>query len=227
MRAVEDADASTYLFARTYTALFAAWVHQLRREPEAAQRYAEEAMALSRQNHFHQLLGMATVLNGWAWTAQDRIQEGIAQIEAGLERWRAAGSGICFPAWLSILAEAYGKLGDFERAHPLLAEAMAEMEQRGERREESDLYRIQGDLLWQESADSAAVEASYQQALTVARRQQAKSLELRAALRLARLWRTQGQEKQVRLLLAEIYAWFTEGFDTADLREAREILEEA
>lgn len=225
MRAVADASASSHLFGRGYATIFAAWVHQLRREPEAAQRYAEEAIALSQQNHFRQLLGMATVFKGWAWADQGRIQEGIDQIEAGLERWRAAGSGICFPAWLSLLAEAYGKIGDFGRAHLLLAEAMAEMEQRGERREEAEIYRIQGDLHWQESADFAVAEASYQQALTVARRQQAKSLELRAALQLVQLWRTQDKEEQARLLLTEIYGWFSEGFDTADLREAREILE--
>jgi DNA-binding SARP family transcriptional activator/predicted ATPase len=226
MRAVEDADASNHLFGRAYAALFAAWVCQLRRESAAAQVYAEEAIALSRQNFFNQLLAMATVLNGWAWTGQDRIQEGIAQMESGLEGWHATGSGICFPAWLSVLAEAYGKIGDFERAHLLLAEAMAEMEQRGERRDEAELYRLQGDLLWQESADLVAIEASYQQALLLARRQQAKSLELRAAIGLARLWRTQGKADQARPLLEEIYAWFTEGFDTADLREARELLGE-
>jgi DNA-binding SARP family transcriptional activator/predicted ATPase len=226
MRAMEDASASPHLFSRAYASIFAAWVHQLRREPEAAQRYAEEAIALSRQNHFHQLSAMATVLNGWACTAQGRIQEGIAQVESGLERWRATGSGICFPAWLSILAEAYGKIEDFERAHLLLAEAMAEMEQRGERREEADLYRLQGELLWQESADSVAAEASYQQALTVARRQQAKSLELRATISLARLWRSQGKADQARLLLDDVYRWFTEGFDTPDLQKASELLEE-
>jgi predicted ATPase len=134
---------------------------------------------------------------------------------------------MALPRLLTKLAEAYGNSGQAEEGLRRLAEALAVMDDTGGRREEAELYRIKGELLLQQAvSDAPQAEACFQQALAVARRQQAKSWELRAALSLARLWQRQGKRGEARELLAEIYGWFTEGFDTADLQDAKELLEE-
>ena len=126
-----------------------------------------------------------------------------------------------------MLAEAYGGIGQAEEGLRLLAEALAWVDTTGERYCEAEVYRIKGELLLQQAvSDVPQAEACFQQALAVARRQQAKSWELRAAMSLSRLWQRQGKRAAARELLAPIYGWFTEGFDTADLQEAKTLLEE-
>src|SRR5205823_6899358 len=131
------------------------------------------------------------------------------------------------PTFLTLLAEAYAAAGQAEAGLDALAEALALMDHTGERYYEADLHRLKGELLVQQAVpDAPQAEACLQQALAVARRQQAKSWELRAALSLSRLWKRQGKGTEARELLASIYGWFTEGFDTADLQEAKALLEE-
>jgi predicted ATPase len=127
---------------------------------------------------------------------------------------------------LTRLAEAYGNSGQAEAGLVVLAEALAVMDTTGDRRYEAEMYRLQGEFLLQQAVpDTLQAEACFQQALAVARRQQARSLELRAAMSLSRLWQRQGKRDDARELLAPIYGWFTEGFDTADLQEARALLD--
>ena len=127
---------------------------------------------------------------------------------------------------LGLLAEALGLAGQIEAGLQTLRQAFAEVHERDERFFEAELYRIKGDLLQKCGAETAVIESTYQQAITLARQQDAKSWELRAALSLARLWQTKGKPSQARALLTEIYNWFTEGFDTPDLVEARVLLNE-
>src|SRR5262249_42570566 len=131
------------------------------------------------------------------------------------------------PQWLAMQAEAYRRTGQIEAGLRLLAEALAVAHSTGGRNYEAELYRLQGELLLAHSAaDHMEVESCFHQALGIARRQQAKSCELRAAMSLARLWQRQGKRAEARALLAPVYGWFTEGFDTADLQEAKALLDE-
>jgi predicted ATPase len=154
------------------------------------------------------------------------VTEGIAQIRQGFAAWRAAGAGLAWPWWLALLAEACGNVGQLDEGLRALEEALAAVQHNEEHHYEAEVYRLKGELLLQQSAaQQGEAEAHFQQALAVARRQQAKARELRAALSLSRLWQQQGKRTEAYELLAPIYGWFTEGFDTADLQEARALLE--
>ena len=170
---------------------------------------------------------------GWALAMQGQGKEGIAQLHQGLAAWQATGTEMQRPHFLTLLAEAYGKVGEAEQGLAALVEALAQVEQTGERWYEAELYRLRGELtLAQSSVQSLAssvqkeAEECFSKAIEIARRQQAKSLELRAVMSLSRLWQQQGKRDEARQMLAEIYGWFTEGFDTKDLQEAKALLEE-
>jgi len=164
---------------------------------------------------------------GMALAAQGQGAEGIAQICQGLAALRATGTVSSMPIYLTHLAMAYGQVGQVDEGLYLLAEAMAVVDTTGERHYDAELHRLHGELLLQQPVpDASAAEACFQWSLDVARRQQAKSWELRAATSLARLWQQQGKRAEARELLAPIYGWFTEGFDTADLQEGKALLEE-
>ena len=160
----------------------------------------------------------------------------VEQIRQGLADYRATGAELFRPYYLALLAEAYGKGGQAAEGLTVLAEALATVEKTGERFHEAELYRLKGELLlaqegyrlqavgYREKIEEA--EECFWKAIEIARRQQAKSLELRAVTSLARLWQQQGKKHEARQLLAEIYDWFTEGFDTKDLQETKTLLEE-
>jgi predicted ATPase len=166
-------------------------------------------------------------LRGWALAAQGRSAEGIAEMQQGLAAYQAMGQG---GVWrivaLALLAEGYGKAGQVAAGLDALHEALAMAECCGARQWEAELYRLKGELLLEQTVDhTGEAEACFQQALAIARRQQAKSFELRAAMSLSRLWQRQGKHTEAHELLAPVYDWFTEGFDTADLQEAKALLE--
>jgi TOMM system kinase/cyclase fusion protein len=205
----------------------AAWLHQFRREEHLTRERAEALIALATEHGFTLYQALGTILRGWALAQQGRVEEGVAQMGHGLAGWRATGAELVRPYYLALLAEAYEKAGQAEEGLLVLAEALALVRTSGERRKEAELYRLKGELLLARSPEHhPEAEACFHQALAVARRQQAKSLELRAAMSLARLWQQQGKRLEARALLAPIYGWFTEGFDTADLQEAKALLEE-
>jgi predicted ATPase len=159
-------------------------------------------------------------IQGDAVACVSHIHQGLGAVQnIGLKTYR--------PYFLDLLAEAYGQAGQPEAGLTALAEAVTLVAATEERWWEAEVYRLQGVLLLQRSrADAGQAEACFQQALDVARRQQAKALELRAALSLARLWQGQGKRAAAHQLLAASYGWFTEGFDTADLQEAKTLLAE-
>jgi predicted ATPase len=200
----------------------AACIHQYRREVQAVRERAETAMTLCGEHGFAQWLVMGTHMRGWALAMQGQAEEGIAQMCQSLATWRAMGLEVYRPYFLVLLAEAYGTADQSEAGLTVLAEALVHVDTTGQRVYEAELYRLKGTLLLARSGDRhREAEVCFRQALDVARRQQAKSLELRAAISLSRLWQQQGKQAEARQLLTEIYGWFTEGFDTADLQVPR------
>ena len=158
---------------------------------------------------------------------QGQGEEGMAQVRQGIAAWRATGAALFVPYFCTLLAEVSAHLGHTEDGLQALAEAHTLVEQHEERWWEAEICRLRGVLLLrQPGTPQAEAETWLQRALDVARRQEAKSLELRAAMSLSRLWQQQGKRAEAHELLAPIYGWFTEGFDTADLQEAKALLEE-
>jgi predicted ATPase len=207
---------------------FAATLHQSRREPHAAHERAEACVVLADEQGFAQELARATVMRGWALAAQGQGAEGMAQMRQGMAAYGTIGAVSARPYFLTLLAEACGSIGQTTEGLSLLAEALATVDRTEECGWEAELHRLKGEILLAQAGESQKVqeaEACFQQALAVARHQQAKSLELRAAMSLSRLWQQQGKRAEARELLAPIYSWFTEGFDTPDLQEARALLE--
>jgi predicted ATPase len=168
----------------------------------------------------------ANIERGWALATQGQWDEGIAHIQQGLVAHQAIDAEIARPVYLAMLTEAYVAAGQVQAGLRVLAEALAHVDRTEERYYEAELYRLKGDLLLRQRVpDTSQAEASFERALVVARRQQARSWELRAATSLAHLLWSQNQRAAAHNLLAPIYAWFTEGFDTADLREAKALME--
>jgi predicted ATPase len=231
-------------FSLAMALYFAAVIHLARREWQAAQERAEVLMTLAAEQGFTQLLAYGTFHRGAALAEQGQGEEGMAQMQQGLAAFRAIGTEMGRTARLPWLAAAYAKVGQVEEGLSVLAEALAFVDKTGERVGEAELYRLKGELTLQQfqvsgstyqvedslgssvqSLESEA-EGCFLKAVDIARRQQAKSLELRAVMSLSRLWQQQGKSAEAHQMLAEIYDWFTGGFDTKDLQEAKALLEE-
>jgi predicted ATPase len=221
------ADALAHPYYVSDTLLESAHLYACRREWQSVHAHAEAALALATAYGFARVAAQGTLFRGRALAAQGQPREGLRQMQQGLAAHRATGTVIGLPFWLAQLAEAYEQAGQVEAGVPLLVEALAVVDKTGVRASEAELHRLRGALLLQQPVpETPAAEACFQQALTVARRQQAKAWELRAATSLARLWQQQGRRAEARELLAPVYGWFTEGFDTADLQEAETLLDE-
>jgi class 3 adenylate cyclase/predicted ATPase len=205
----------------------AAMGSQFRRDVPAVHEHADAAVALATAQGFTQWAALGASLRGWALAIQSQDEAGMAQVRQGISAFRATGAALAVPYLCTVLAEVAAHLGHVEDGLQALAEAHTLVEQHEERWWEAEVCRLRGVLLLRQPGTSQAeVEAWLQRALDVARRQQAKSLELRAAMSLSRLWQQQGKRAEVYELLAPIYGWFTEGFDTADLQEAKALLDE-
>jgi len=205
---------------------FSALASQLRRDVQTTQGHTMELVTLSTEYGFQMFLAFGIALQGRIMAMQGQAAEGVAQIRRGLAMSRATGAE-CFRSYfLSLLAETYKETGQLEEGLAALNDGIAFVERTGERFYEAEIHRLKGELLWIQGEDEAEVEGYYQHAIQVARRQSAKSWELRAAMSLSRLWREQGRVDEARQMLAEIYGRFTEGFDTPDLQEAKALLEE-
>jgi predicted ATPase/class 3 adenylate cyclase len=205
---------------------FAAFVSQFRRDVPAVLEQAEAAVAFSTTQGFPLWAAWGTSMHGWALAMQGQGEEGIAQVHQGITAGRATGAALHVPYMCTMLADVSAHLGRPVDGLQALAEAYTLIEQHEERYWEAEVCRLRGVLLLrQPGTPQAEAEAWLQQALDVARRQEAKSLELRAAMSLSRLWQQQGKRQEAHDLLAEVYTWFTEGFDTADLQDAKALLE--
>jgi predicted ATPase len=202
-------------------------LRQYRREARAAQETAEGAIALSAEHGLTDSLAWATSLHGWAMAEQGRNEEGIAQIQEGLSAYRAAGAEVSRPGYLCMLAEACSGAGRVDDGLIALTEALAAADEREDRYCEPEMHRLKGELLLkQDQSNAPEALRCFERAIEIARKQCAKSFELRATVSLARLLREQGKTDEARTMLSEIYGWFTEGFDTADLKDAKALLDE-
>ena len=225
--AIALAEELSHPFSRVIALVFSVFVHQFRREASSAYERAEETIALSAEQGNAQHLAVGTILRGWAVASQGQLKEGLREMRRGLDDFRATGAEMRRSFYLALLAEAHGKAGQADEGLSALAEALDIVERTGERRWEPEVYRLKGELLLSRSAkDRSEAETCFNQAIEVARGQQARSLELRAATSLARLWQGRDKISQARELLAPVYDWFTEGFDTADLKDAKALLDE-
>lgn len=175
----------------------------------------------------HRRVGLQLLLHGWALARQGYREEGIAQMRQGFADWEATGAKLLRPYYLGLLAETYGQGGQTTEAQRILSEALVTVQQTGERNYEAELHRLQGELRLMGLAERpASAEAAFHRALEAARNQQARSLELRAAVSLGRLWQRQGRRLEAHRLLVEIYAPFSRGLDTQDAQDARTLLQE-
>jgi predicted ATPase len=215
-------------------------VHLFRREARATQEWAEATIALCSEQGFVEILTLGALWRGWALVEQGQGEEGIAQMHQGVATWQAMGADSFRPGSLGLLAQAYGKMGQGKEGLSVLAEALAIVDKTGIRFCEAELYRFKGELVLQSGVQGPEsqvpksqmlnpksqeeAEACFLRAIDVARKQQAKSLELRAVMSLTRLWQQQGKTAEAHQLLSVIYSWFTEGFDTKDLQEAKALL---
>jgi class 3 adenylate cyclase/predicted ATPase len=205
----------------------AAIVSQLRRDVSAVREHAEAAVALATEQGFPLWEALGTSLRGWALAMQGQREEGLVQVRQGAAAFRATGAALRIPYLCTLMADVSAHLGHPEEGLQALAEAHTLVQQHEERWWAAEIARLRGVLLLRQTGTpQPEAEACFQQALGVAHRQQAKSLELRAAMSLSRLWQQQGKRIDARQLLAPIYGWFTEGFETADLQEAKALLGE-
>jgi predicted ATPase len=238
-------------FTLSLTLATVALLQQMRRDGEAPLEHMQASMVLATEHGFPYLRTIGIVLQGWGLTRMGQVAEGMAQMREGLAVLRAMGAEIFRPYLLALLAEVCGSGGHIEAGLGALEEALVTAENHAERFYEAELHRLQGDLLLRQCEEMVSepalrtvyqghaagigapgqsplqmeAEACFRRALAIARQQQAKSLELRAATSLARLWQQQGKRAEARQLLTEVYGWFTEGFETVDLREARTLLD--
>jgi class 3 adenylate cyclase/predicted ATPase len=236
-KALSLAQELSHASSLAFALFFAAVLRQCRREARQVQEQAAAMIALSTEHGFVQWIAGGMLLRGWALAQQGMVEEGIRQIQQGHSAWLADGNELGKTQILARLAEAYGQAGRTEEGLHVLAEAFAALHKNAERHYEADLYRLQGELVLQHAlrqqvpgstsiVGHCEAETHLRRAIEVARRQHAKFLELRAAMSLGRLWQQQAKRDEARELLAEVYGWFSEGFDTADLQEAKALLEE-
>jgi class 3 adenylate cyclase/predicted ATPase len=224
--AIHLADDLSHPQSQAWTHSCAAILHQVRREAQAACELSEAAIELAGEHGFAQWIAAGMVLHGWVRAVQKREDEGIAELQQGITAWRNTASEMSLSHWLALLSEGYGSVGQTEPGLTAVGEALAVVAKRGEGYYEAESHRLQGELLLKQTpTNTSEAETCFQKALSVAHGQQAKSWELRAATSLARLWQSQDKRQDAYDLLAPVYAWFTEGFDTADLKDAKALLE--
>ena len=224
-------------FSLAHTLLYASILHFSCGEVQLAQEEVKELIEVSADQGFVLWLACGTMWQGSLLAAQGRGEEGMTQIRQGLAACRPTGAQVGLPFFLECLATTHAVVGQGEEGLSVVAEALEMVQRTGEGQNEAVLYRLKGELTLQQGGGSgqtaaappaskrqADAEACFHTALEVARRQSAKSLELGAATSLARLWQQHGRKAEARELLSEIYDWFTEGFDTADLKDAKALL---
>ena len=198
-----------------------------RRDPVAARQLANSTIEYCRDQRLMFWEASGYLVDGWALIQEGKLHEGTERMQQGFTIRRAAGAALVHSSFQAVLAECHGLAGEFDIGLTLIEVGLTHAERSGERIAESELYRVRGELLLARSSEANAEIAAqcFERAITVARQQEAKLYELRSALSLARLRRSQGKLKEALDLLAPIYGWFTEGFDTKDLKEAKALLQ--
>jgi predicted ATPase len=195
------------------------------RDDAALKEQAEQLIALAAEQGFPYWSAQGTIYSGWIKVKSADVEEGISLLDSGSSAFRATGAQLFVPHYLALLAAAYEIAGQIEQGLLLLDEALQIVDRTAEHWFTTELYRHKGQLLLRQGHVQTAEEL-YRKALGIAREQEAKLWELRAAMSLARLRRDQGRCDEARDLLAPVYGWFTEGFDTPDLQDAKALLDE-
>ena len=215
--------------AHPYSLAQAMWVYsivlQIARQEETCRMIATELLQLSREHHFPAMLGNGLFFAGWARAEARDLEQGSALMEQGLGLLSSSGGRIARTYMQTVLARVKADLGKLAEAFELVEEALGATDAQGERWFESELHHIRARLLMAQGQFDEG-EVHLWRSIEISRSQRARAFELRAAMSLARLWRSQGKPRQARELLAPVYGWFTEGFDTLDLKEAKALLEE-
>ena len=226
-RALKDAreigQASTLMYALNCTAMF---VHIPCGNYAAAQAVLEEVIPLADEKGALYWKAFGRMNQACVLALTGKASDAIQMFASGIVAYRSTGARVWLPLYLSYLAKAHAELGQFDDAWRRVGEAMTEIETTKERWQEAEVHRVAGEIaLMSPGAGPAKAEAYFERGLQIARQQQAKSWELRAAMSMARLWCDQGKRNEARNLLAPVYGWFTEGFDTRDLKEAKTLLD--
>jgi predicted ATPase len=219
----EMGQAATLMYALAHAAI----PYTLCGNRAAAAAHAQELVALAEEKGapFWKAFGMMN--QGSVLALAGKASDATEMLISGIAAWRATGATVWLPLFLPHFARAHAELGQFEEAWRCIGEAMTAAETTKEKCCEAEIHRTAGEIaLMSPAPDVAKAQAHFERALAVARYQRAKSWELRAAMSMARLWRNQGKPQQARELLAPVYGWFTEGFDTLDLKEAKALLDE-
>jgi predicted ATPase len=225
--ALADAQGLSHHNTLGYALLYGCILSQLRQDREEARDRANALIALATEQGSPHFLGAGNIIRGWTLGEDGDFGVGIVQIRDGLAMWQATGAGFLVPYFRSLLAEVHGRSGAVNEGLDLIIEALDRVEETGERWFEAELHRMMGELMLRlPKADPIAAEARFGHAAETARQQGAKLWELRAATRLAELWREQGRRGEAHDLLTPLYNQFTEGFGTPDLQVARAILRE-
>ena len=224
-KAVALAEQLSHPNSLVYALFFAAIIAQFCGRIDSAQEQARTATRISAEHGFP-VWGLAgTMLQGLVLAQKGQSKEGVVQIQDGIAGWKALGVEIELPSFLSLLVEAYRQEEQAQQGLSVLAEALERIDQSGERYYEAEIYRLRGELLLQTTQKKETeAEHCFQKAIDIARHQNAKSLELRAAMSLGRLWHQQGKRSEALRIIEEVYSWFTEGFDTKDLQEAKVLM---
>ena len=214
-------------FSTAFAHDVAAMVYQFRREARGVCDHAEAAVSISAEQGFTLWLSKNTIFQGWVLLTLGQGKEGLTQMHSSFTDCRTSGAEVFVPYLVTLLAEGYCLLNQIDEGLDVLQEGLQVVEQAGEHWAQAEVYRLQGQLLLAQSSDNAVeAESKFHQAISIAQSQCAKSFELRTATSLARLWQFQDKRQEAYDLLAPIYGWFTEGFDTADLKDAQNLLNE-
>jgi predicted ATPase len=233
--AVEVAQDLKHPLSLVWALNYAAGIHRFRRERPAAAEQLEAAVQLATDQGLPFWIVLGRLLRSWALSQPSQAEKHIAQFKHDLSTWQALGSALGQSNYLALLAEMHEQAGQAEAGLDVLETALKEIKQTGERWYEAELYRLRGEMLlaqeikgqrskvkgqkWEEA------EAYFEQAIAIAQRQKAKSWELRATLSLSRLWYAQGKSAAAHQQLSAVYAWFSEGFETPDLQEAKALIQ--
>jgi len=226
-QAVALSERLAHPLSRIVTMFFTTMLNHYLRAAPAVEASARAMIEASERHGFPHYLTLAHILHGWAVAEQNPHGEGIVELSEALAPFRASGGLVRLPYYLSLLGEAHARAGAPSQALEAFDEALDVVERTGERRWEAEINRLKAvQLLTHAPNDTESAQRILQHALDVARGQKAKSLELRAATSLARIWHEQGKVTAARDLLTPVYHWFTEGFDTADLKAAKARLDD-
>ncbi len=227
----------THPWSLGYALVFATWLKIFCRGVSAIAGQAEEAVALSSKQGLHYWRLIGNLFRGWVRTQQGELEIGIAQMQDSIGTYRATGQALYLPFALALIAQVHRDVGEVDKGLSMLDEALALVDKRGDSWYEAELFRLKGEFLlrlvdtdktsrMKDEIENVSPEACFYQAIDIARRQRAKSLELRATISLSQLWLGQGKPEKARHILTDIYSWFTEGFNTPDLREAKVLLDQ-